>query len=209
MFQQSRASREAPSGAVLAFVNACSHERSNHAIRTIQTVGEVFRRGFDHSKQLVNSALHSGGREKPSAAAESSAHVRSASITRSTSDGLAHFFQGFWACPNGSRFAAIASDAGQRLREVVYANGQLALSGAKLDTRRRARLPDTQVRAIFDDMDRNGNGYIDAEEFHQLIQRLGLPASDTFLRCLTQSPRTHMACHISDTFPPLSHLCGS
>lgn len=178
------ASPEAQNGVIFAFVNAFNHERSNHTIRTAQAIGEVIGRGIFHSKRFVDNALRQNdSRTWPSDAAANAAPVRSASITRSTSDGMGKFFHGFWSCPNGSQFAAIASDAGDHLRKVVSVNGQLALSGVNLDKQRRARLPDEQIRKMFDDMDSNGNGYIDTDEFQLLIQRLGLPASDAFLRC--------------------------
>lgn len=184
LVDESLAASEVQDGAILAFVNAFNHERSNHTIQTIQTIGDIVKRGILHSQSIVDAALHPGSqRTRPSGAASDPAHVRSASITRSTSEGLGQFFHGFWSCPNGSQFAAIAGSAGDRLRQVVSVNGQLALSGVNLDKQRRARLPDDQIRSMFDDMDRNGNGYIDTEEFHQLIQHLGLPASDAFLRC--------------------------
>lgn len=186
---ESLAVPEAHNGALLAFVNAFNHERSNHSIQTVQTIGKVIQNGIFHSKRFVDTALHPRDQGATSSgAAADAAHVRSASITRSTSEGLRQFFHGFWSCPNGAQFAAIASSAGDRLRQVVSVNGQLALSGVNIDKQKRARLPDEQIRDIFNDMDRNGNGYIDTEEFQLLIQRLGLPASDAFLRCLLQYP---------------------
>lgn len=186
---ESLAVPEAHNGALLAFVNAFNHERSNHSIQTVQTIGEVLQRGIYHSRRFVDTALHTRDQGATSSgAAPNAAHVRSASITRSTSEGLGNFFHGFWSCPNGNQFGAIACSAGDRLRQVVSVNGQLALSGVNLDKQKRARLPDEQIRAIFNDMDRNGNGYIDTEEFQLLIQHLGLPASDAFLRCLLQYP---------------------
>eukprot|EP00892_Ulva_mutabilis_P000936 jgi/Ulvmu1/10843/UM007_0017.1 len=177
------ASPEAQNGPFFAFVNAFNHERSNHTIRTAHALGEVLQRGVIHSQRFLESVVSKHDhRTWPSEAAANAAHVRSASITRSTSDGLGRFLNGFWACPNGSQFAAIASDAGDHLRKVVSVNGQLALSGVNLDKQRRARLPDEQIKSMFSDMDRNGNGYIDADEFQLLIQHLGLPASDAFRR---------------------------
>lgn len=179
----SLASPEVQNGAIFAFVNAFHHERSNHTIQTAQAIGEVIGRGIFHSKRFLDNALKQNDSQTlPSGAAANPAHVRSASITRSTSDGMGKFFHGFWSCPNGSQFAAIASNAGDHLRKVVSVNGQLALSGVNLDKERRARLPDEQIRDMFSDMDMNGNGYIDTDEFQLLIQHLGLPASDAFLR---------------------------
>jgi hypothetical protein len=105
--------------------------------------------------------------------------------------GVHNFFHGFFTPPNALRMASVSSETWQmrlasRLASVVILrNGELALDGITMVKGAKPNyLDENQVRSMFNEIDTDGNGFIDRHELLPLLEALGLPANNTrYVKC--------------------------
>lgn len=105
--------------------------------------------------------------------------------------GVQRFFQGFFTPPSASRLASLSPESWQTrvasnlASVVVLRNGKVALSGVTVVNSPKAHhLDECQVRSVFNEIDTDGNGFIERHELVPLLEGLGLPASNTrYVKC--------------------------
>lgn len=190
-------------GKLCSLANAALQEHHHQTIRTAKSVAALFplsriARSF---KSSVTSDVHADASSACALfdiAPFSSISSAQTSPTRagplrdpSPINGLLtrsnRFFNGVLDCPNQALFASLSSRSlvgalGVVLRaSVVSINGQRTIQGIKLDGSQAKRLDDAQIRAVFDDIDRNADGFIDKDEFVALLQQMGLPTNNHYL----------------------------
>jgi hypothetical protein len=113
--------------------------------------------------------------------------VGRAKRVQASSSGKQGFFQGFFTPPSCSNLdlASISSTKWQlRVASkiagiIMMKNGELAVDASLVRGETSHGLDEAQVRGMFDEMDVNGNGFIDRDELLNLLQGLGLPANNS------------------------------
>lgn len=99
--------------------------------------------------------------------------------------GVARLFDGFFRPPPCAPFASVCA-SGVRLRiasklasVVMLKNGELQLEGVSLHKLPHAtyEIDPEHIRSVYNEMDLNGDGFVDRDELKGLLNALGLPCS--------------------------------
>jgi hypothetical protein len=173
------------------------HAPAAHAIQTANAVIQVANRSLNHCLGVVSSLPRAPGLQilgdRAHAAQQLSLaaiHPGAAGITQAAATTVVRFFDGFCDSPKNICLASLAEGAGEHLQEVISVNGQLVLSGMRLRKRPSKRLQESEIRSMFEELDRDGNGYIETHEMLEACKALGLPANTEYLRyaCHAEHP---------------------